>query len=402
MAQTAPISLTYFAPRDVLIPRVARQCMMRFCEALANAGADLELVALGVRLEYDEPTRHRSLWDVYGLGRSFPVHTLRTGLRQDASSRAVSLARGLRYGAHILRHGLLGGRLTRGGLSVLYTRNAGTARALLAVRRRHTGRVLVIQELHGPVPSGDRALLGRLDGIVCVSEPVADEVLGLGVDPDRVIVQHTGVTLPGEPLPADEARRRLGLGSGPLVVYTGKVHRDSGEVRLLLEAARHLPKDVTLLVVGGREDQVAALRTRVQAEGPANVVFTGFVAPADVPAYQAAADVLVLYYPGDDPLLHYRSPAKLWEYLAAGRPVVSVDSRSIRRILEPGAGVLVPPDEPKALAAALMAVLDDPARARRMTEAGLRLAREHTWDARARATLAFVDRLRGLPPPRSR
>lgn len=402
MAETPPISLTYFAPRDVLIPRVARQCIMRFCEALAVAGVDVELVALGIRLEHDEPTRHRSLWDVYGIRRPFPIRTLATGLRQDSSTRAVTIARALRYGAYAVRHGILGRRLVRRAVNVLFSRNAGSALALLAVRRRSPRRVLVLQELHGPVARSDAGLLRRLDGVICISDPVAEETLALGVDPARVMVAHTGVNLePFEDPPSrDEARRQLGLGPGRLVVYTGKVHRDSGEVRLLVDAARRLPEDVTLLIVGGRGDQVAALRERAAEQGPANVTFAGFVAPSEVAVYQAAADALVLYYPSTDPLLDYRSPAKLWEYLAARRPVVSVDSRSLRRILEPGpAGVLVPPDDPGVLAEALVGVLDDPARADRLAEAGGRLAREHSWDARARQTLEFVERLRSMPRP---
>ncbi|MEX2458401.1 MAG: glycosyltransferase [Actinomycetota bacterium] len=401
MAEITPISLTYFAPRDVMIPRVARQCIMRFCEALAAAGTDLELVTLGVRLQFDEPTAHRSLWDVYGIRRPFPIRTLWTGLRQDSSTRAVTIARAVRYGAHALRHGLIGRRLARRELNVLFGRNLGSTRALLAVRRRFPGRVLVVLELHGPVSPADLPLLRRLDGLICISDPVAEEAISLGIDPARVMVAHTGVKLePFEDLATrEEARGRLGLAPGRLVVYTGKVHRDSGEVRLLVETARRLSGDVTLLIVGGREDQVQTLRARVASEGPPNVTFEGFVAPADVSLYQAAADALVLYYPSADPLLDYRSPAKLWEYLAAGRPVVSVDSRSLRRILEPDAGVLVPPDDPGALAEALLGVLDDPSRARSLAEAGARLARDHSWDARARQTLAFVERLRSMPRP---
>src|SRR5205823_11395543 len=76
------VKLMYFAPADVLIPRVDRQSIMRFCEAVAEIGWDVELVALNTRVEFDEPTRHRNLFDVYGVSTRFQVTTIPSGQRQ--------------------------------------------------------------------------------------------------------------------------------------------------------------------------------------------------------------------------------------------------------------------------------------------------------------------------------
>jgi phosphatidylinositol alpha-1,6-mannosyltransferase len=211
-------------------------------------------------------------------------------------------------------------------------------------------------------------------------------------------VAHTGVDLArieAARAPREALRRDLGLPEGPLVVYTGKVHRDYREVHLLLEAARRLPEQVSLVIVGGREDQVAALRAGVAAEGPANVRFTGFVAPSEVHGYQLAADALVMYYPREIAFNDYRSPAKLFEYLASGNPVVAADYRSTREIVTPDVGVLVPPERPDLLAEALAGLLADPARAAALGAAGRARAAEHAWDARARRVLEFID---ALPP----
>ena len=67
------VQVLYFSPRDVLVPRVDRQCIMRFCESMAEAGAAVELVSLDVKLEYEEPTRSRDLFDVYGISTPFAV-----------------------------------------------------------------------------------------------------------------------------------------------------------------------------------------------------------------------------------------------------------------------------------------------------------------------------------------
>src|SRR4051794_1513299 len=83
------VRLAYFTPSDVLVPRVDRQCIMRFCEALAKHQVDVEVVSLDVKVEYDEPTRTRSLDDVYGLTRSFPVKILPSPARQSRDDSRV-------------------------------------------------------------------------------------------------------------------------------------------------------------------------------------------------------------------------------------------------------------------------------------------------------------------------
>ena len=399
MPPRAPSTFTYFAPRDVLIPRVARQCIMRFCEAVANAGADVELVTLNVRLEYDEPTRNRSLWDVYGVEPRFRVRTLPTLLRQDSPDRAVTLQRFASYTGYSLWQALTSRRL-RSGPATFYFRNQRTALPLSLARRLLGGRARLLLEVHTPVDARHGRLVRRLDGVVCISRALAEDLTErLGVDPARVLVAHTGVDLERVDFaraPRPILRRRLDLPEGPLVVYTGKVHRRSREIDLLLETARRLPEDVSVLIVGGREDEVASLRARVRTQGPANVRFAGFVAPAEVHAYQLAADALVMYYPKEIEFNDYRSPAKLFEYLASGNPVVAADYRSTREIVTPDVGVLVPPERPDLLAAELAGVLADPARAAALGEAGRARAAEHTWDGRARRILDFIERL----PPR--
>ena len=374
---------------------------MRFCEAVANAGADVELVSLDVRLEFDEPTRTRSVWDVYGVEPRFRLRTLPTFLRQDSPDRAVTIQRFASYTGYSLWQAVTSRRL-RSRPATFYFRNHRTALPLGLARRLLGGRARLVLEVHSPVDARHRRLVRRLDGIVCISRALREDLVErLGVDPARVLVAHTGVDLTridAARAPKDALRERLGLPHGPLVVYTGKVHRDYREVHLLLETARHLPEDVSVVIVGGREDQVAALRARVQAEGPPNVRFTGFVAPADVQGYQLAADALVMYYPEGISFNDFRSPAKLFEYLASGNPVVAADYRSTREIVTPDIGVLVPPERPELLATALAGLLADPARAAALGEAGRARAAEHTWDERARRVLEFVE---GLPTRRA-
>ncbi|MCA1726302.1 MAG: glycosyltransferase [Actinobacteria bacterium] len=389
--------LTYLAPRDVAIPRVARQCMMRFCESLAKRGADVTLLALGVRLEFDEPTRSRDLWDVYGVEHRFRVRILPTRLRQSSPDSAITRRRAVRYAAAMAGRALRG-EFPKGSTTTLYFRNPGVATALRPLRSILGSRLRLVLEAHSPPRQRDARILRGLDGVVCISAELAGDVTArVGVDPRRVLVAHTGVDVERIErlrLSPVEARAQLGLpGDGRLVVYTGKVHRDAREIHLLLETARHLPADVTLVIVGGREDQVEELRARLAREGPSNVRLSGFVAPSEVHVYQFAADALVMYYPREIAYNDYRSPAKLFEYLASGVPLVAADYRSMHEIVDGDNGILVPPERPDLLAGEIASLLGDPDRMARIGAAGRRTAAEHTWDARAEKVLRFLESL---------
>jgi glycosyltransferase involved in cell wall biosynthesis len=90
----------------------------------------------------------------------------------------------------------------------------------------------------------------------------------------------------------------------------------------------------------------------------------------------------------------YTSPLKLYEYLAAGRPIVASDVPAVREVVADGTtAILVPPDDPQALADGIARLLAAPVIAERIGAAGRAWVRGRTWDARAAAILAFVRRV---------
>lgn len=112
--------------------------------------------------------------------------------------------------------------------------------------------------------------------------------------------------------------------------------------------------------------------------------FTGLVEPARVPDLLEGAAVLALPNPASAISTRYTSPLKLFEYLAAGRPIVASDLPSIREVVHDGVtALLVAPGDPEALAAAISRLLHDPELAGRLAKAAVELAPEYSWDRRA-------------------
>jgi len=114
------------------------------------------------------------------------------------------------------------------------------------------------------------------------------------------------------------------------------------------------------------------------------VQFTGMVEPGAVAGYLATAHVLVLPNTATRISERYTSPLKLFEYLAAGRPIVASDLPALREVVTADVdAVLVPPGDPRALAEGIARVLRDPELAERLSAQAWSRAAAFSWTARA-------------------
>jgi glycosyltransferase involved in cell wall biosynthesis len=233
--------------------------------------------------------------------------------------------------------------------------------------------------------AGAEAVAGRAfnaaNVIVCVSEEVAAYVRGLVREPEKVHVVPNGVSperfgkLPPPALPPNDGTFVLGF-VGTLKPWHG--------LSVLAEAFAQLCAQhgaCRLLIVGdGPERQ--PLERDLAARGLRDAVhFTGAVAPETVPAWLASMHVGVAPYPAMEQF--YFSPLKIYEYLAAGLPVVASRIGQCAQVLRHGENsLLVPPGDAEALGAALERLrADAPLRASLGANGRAQALKQHTWDA---------------------
>jgi glycosyltransferase involved in cell wall biosynthesis len=200
-----------------------------------------------------------------------------------------------------------------------------------------------------------------------------------GVDPARFRAERDA-----------SLRAELAPGGERLVVYTGSFCAWHGLDLLVDVAAAWSGPPVRFVLVGQGEDS-RRIERLVGARGlERRVVLTGRVPHERIPSYLAAADVCIApYAPSRHPMFRKhgmnRDPIKVLEYLAAGKPTLTIDIPRIRTLFHDGEDVLLyEPDSATSLARALRAVLGDADLAQRLGRAGAALVeRAYTWDRHA-------------------
>ena len=198
--------------------------------------------------------------------------------------------------------------------------------------------------------------LRQADAVVAVSEPLREALVRLGVNPSRIALIPNGVDRERfRSKDRREAREALGLApEGRRIVFVGNLVPVKGP-DVLLEAMRRLPGDVRVSFVGDGMLQEELVRM-AQADGlGGRVQFAGRRPHAEIPLWLCAADVMCL------PSRSEGCPNIVLEALACGRPVVATAVGAIPELLQSGeCGILVPPQQPAALAEALTRSFEQP------------------------------------------
>jgi len=238
----------------------------------------------------------------------------------------------------------------------------------------------------------------RADHVIAVTDAIQDHVIEhRAVSPECVDVVRAGVavdefditTSPGE------SKRRWDVSGRFVVSYVG-THGDAHDLWTVLAAAELMsnadPGVMFLFAGGGSEaDRLSA---RALSMGLTNVKFLGQIDRKDIPSLLNASDVCLATL-RDSPVFKTVVPTKLYEYMAAERPIITNVAGEAAELVEfAGAGVYVPAADPLALADAIRSLAVDPDRGAAMGRAGREMVRENaSWEARADRYLDVLERV---------
>ena len=238
------------------------------------------------------------------------------------------------------------------------------------------------------------------DAVLASCSVEADQIASLyGGDPGRIRIVPLGVDHaffgPGH---RPQARRALGLPEdGRLLLFVGRIQPlkcADAAVETLAELRRSGPEDYRLVIVGGPsgphgEKSLQRLHDVADARGVRDHVH--FVEPQPhelLSSYYRAADVCLV------PSRSESFGLVALEAAACGTPVVAAAVGGLTTLVDHGStGFLVDEPDPRAYAAAVRRVFDEPLAAERLSTASVLRARTYTWPAAARSLVALHDEL---------
>lgn len=359
------MKLAYLAPIRFPTEKAHGAQIMKSCEAFVRAGIEVSLYVTSRNTSVtDDPNKY------YGVSETFSIVRIQT-----ANSSAHN-----KWG-FVWRNVLFGMRANVRGHDAIYCRDVYTLLPFAFF-----GRIPFFWESHdGSWNIAARFITLRAKGVIVVTKAAKEWYVAHGVSPEKIHVAPNGIDLEvfSKAIPKSEARTRLGISvNTQAAMYIGRLDGWKG-VDTLLEATQYFPETLSLYIVGGEPVQLTELSKLYP-----HVRFLGSRPFKELADVQAAADVLVVPNTGKDAIsVSFTSPLKLIAHLASGRPIVASDLPSIREIVDEQSAVLVPADNPKALAGGIVQALEA---GEELAASAAERALGFGWDTRAVGILQFI------------
>lgn len=378
------MNICYIAINTVIPSRAANSIhVMRMCQAYAKLGHQVTLVVPNHPITDD--LKDKDVFAFYGLHQRFAI-------------RKISFPQ---WCPGTASHGVwLPLTVLQSGPDLVHSRSLTPAWGVAKLLR-----LPIIFETHD-VPfqnSWSQGLFNRLiaskylQALVVITKALASHVkpmlpenVRLLVAPDAIEVEW--LSRSGSP---EKARKELDLSHEKrrIIVYAGHLYHGRG-IDLIIELAQYMP-DHLFLIVGGRESDIAHYHQ--QAGQLDNFHLIGFKPPAQVFTYLQAADVLLMPHghrienSGGGNIAAFTSPMKMFEYMAAGRPILASTLPVLQEILQDGVNaILLPYDEPKRWMEALRRLQQDGELAEALGRQARHDVQKYTWDKRAQSILKQI------------
>ncbi len=352
--------------------------LAKMCEALIEEGADLTLVV---------PSRgpQTSLREFYGLRVDIPtiwLPTLSLAKYERLGYLCMSLSFSLSYLVFLWYKRLIGERF------VLYTIDADnySSSALAFVPSP------IFSEMHGGKPRtlAARLLFSRVRGIIAINKIIIEDLKAVfSRSLAHYIAEPNGVDLAMFYMQnKSQARAKLGLPPDvPTVLYTGRFYSWKG-LEIIPRAAALTP-EIRWQMVGDTREKFVEV---VQDSLPTNVHFAGSRPYSEMPLWNAAADaVLVLGTKRNEQSYRWTSPMKLFEHMAAGRPIIASATPAVKDAVSENKALLYEPDNAKDLADKVQQAVAGGESIDGLVNRATQAVQRLSWNERAKRVIHFIE-----------
>lgn len=235
-----------------------------------------------------------------------------------------------------------------------------------------------------------KPLLRRLHGVIAITNGLKQALVARGIPEAKIFVAPDGFNL--DQFAKSRPKGPLSLSGRPVVLYAGSAQRWKG-VFVLLEVAKELRGEAEFVFLLSGSD-VEIRKFQKKAGNFPNVRIFTHVPHAEVPSWLTAARTeMFIAIPNSGEVeisRSYTSPLKMFEAMAAGRPIIASDLPALREILNERNSILVKPDSPAALAKGIRTLIEDTDLANRIADVAYEDSWQYAWDTRAEKILRWI------------
>lgn len=388
------MKILYFANVRIPTEKAHGMQIIKMSEAFSAAGIGLELV-LPKRLNEPE-YKGKNIFDHYRIKKNFqikkllildPIFLLRLPagiyIKFQALFFIISLFWYLLFKKDKNQY-------------VFYTRDE----YLLPVLQLFSKRV--IWEGHSVSKNKSKYLkyFKRCGRIIVLTDQLKQKLLELGLDQVKILVAPDAVDLSvfAIKLTRQQARKELNLPPDKLILgYTGSFKTKGADkgIEGILKALKTLSanyKNLVFIAVGGNQEDISYYQKLARQHNLAHkVLFLAPVSQNQLAIFQKAFDVLLMPFPKTEHYAYFMSPMKMFEYMAAERPIVATDLPSVREVLNQNNSILVKPDDPQDLARGISQVITDKKLVQNLSNQAAGDVKQYTWDRRAQNIIQVLN-----------
>ena len=349
--------------------------IMKMCQALALTGLEVELIV---------PWRFNKIkkdpFDYYGIKKNFKIRKLPSLDLVGKISRLGFWIQNMTFALSIFFYLLF--RKT----DYIYSRNLFSLWILSFFKKN------LIYEAHS-FPEHFwlyQSTLKRIKGLIIITQKLKEFYQKKGIAQGKILVAPDGVDLEEFNIKEskEECRRKLNLPLDRKIIgYVGQLKTMGIEKGIadLIKATRIVGH--ALCLVGGQQSDIMEYKKLTRG---LDIIFVGQIQHKLIPCYLKSFDVLVMPFPWTEHYAYYMSPLKMFEYMAAQKPIVASNLPSIREILDKNNAILVQLDSPQRLARGIEMALENTDLAAKISRQAFKDVGKYTWSKRADNIIKFI------------
>lgn len=267
-------------------------------------------------------------------------------------------------------------------------------------------RSRIVLELHHLPEKKSRKIryakiLSKCMRVVTITGAMKETLLSLGMDAEKILIEHDGVDLGTFQidLDRDQCRDYCNLSKSDFIIgYVGNFHTNGREKGIddLIAASKELlaeRADIKFLFVGGPLDRVDFYKSIIRKNNlpEDKFEFRGRVPITQVPIVMRSCDLLTIPLPWNEHFAFYMSPMKLFEYMSTGVPIFSTNVPGVAEILKHEQNAyMVKHSNRDDMSRGLVEVVKDQALRERIGKSAIAEIDHYSWKNRAKRILDFL------------